>query len=52
MFTLTKEIERDLRPETPIAQRIRTLRELENVVLTRNLEEVILNLSGAHDLME
>lgn len=37
---ITPEIERELKPETPIAQRLRAIRDLENIVLERNLEDV------------
>lgn len=40
LFVITPEIERELKPETPIAQRLRAIRDLENIVLERNLEDV------------
>jgi hypothetical protein len=39
-FVLTPEVERELKPETPIAQRVRMIKDLETVVLQNNLEDV------------
>ena len=38
-FCITAEIERELRPETPVAQRCKTLRDLGDDVLNKRLEE-------------
>lgn len=39
-FVLTVELERELRPETPVAQRCKALKELGDAVLNNRLEVV------------
>lgn len=42
-FILKTEIEKEIGPETPVAQRIKTIKELSEIVVANRLEEVILD---------